>query len=79
MIWGGTGMHETAQRSPSFVSVEARSIAICVSCAATEARESPRFLRHLLCCCVCRSLVFYYFCTSALQRFVDNTPNNNNK
>ena len=79
MIWGGTGMRETVPRSPSFVSVAARGIAICVSCVATEERESPRILMRLLCCCVCRSVEFYYFFTSALQRFVDNTPNNNNK
>ena len=54
-------MHETVLRSPSLVSVEARIIAICVSCVATEERESPRILKCLLCFCVCRSVEFYYF------------------
>ena len=70
-------MREIVAGSPSLVSVEARGIAICVSCVATEARESPRLLMRLLCCCVCRSLEFYYFCMHTLQRFVDDTPNNN--
>ena len=42
MIWGGTGMREIVAGSPSLVSMAARIIAICVSCVATEARESPR-------------------------------------
>ena len=70
-------MREIVARSPSLVSMAARSIAICVSCVATEARESPWLLMRLLCFCVCRSLEFYYFCTYTLQRLVDDTPNNN--
>lgn len=70
-------MRKIVAGSPSLVSVEARIIAICVSCVATEKGKSPRLLMRLLCCCVCRSLEFYYFCMHALQRFVDDTPNNN--
>lgn len=70
-------MRKIVAGSPSPASVEARSIAICLSCVATEKGKSPRLLMRLLCCCACRLLEFYYFCMHTLQRFVDDTPNNN--
>lgn len=59
-------MREIVAGSPSLVSVEARIIAICVGCVATEERESPCILRCLPCYSVSRSLEFYYFCASML-------------
>ena len=56
-------MRETVSRSPSPVSMEARIIAICVCCVATEARESPRIfeaLALLLCMSFVEVLLFLH-------------------